>query len=918
MWKQLFSSGGDRKSGRNGLDGHRRNREKEASSSSRNARIDAFLSSSDSPPAPRGLKRVIEHLQRKREAAEAEAALAVGVNKKVPSYVVDALGPGWKLRGGLGSGAYAKVFEATWVGEKRIFVHNLGATASGDFQRNGSKNSLSSLSAFGFSTTAHQQQQRGADEKGELSPRRRDVACAVKVMRDVDMESWEISRRFVRELLILRRLRAVDGVVSLYGCTTPKASSSRHKRDLYLFFEACLTDFRQLTKMDVFLTLPDARRLLRELLTAVAFMHASDIIHRDIKPANLLLHADGTLKVCDFGLARVVPPAPRSGSLDDDGDGNVAFSDSFGAPSFPLPGETSKNDLKKLGGSSMEPELSSSRSPRMMSPDLDEAVDHGNVDDDDDDVPCGGLKNLPPGANVYPVDVLDDDTRRRRMPPYPAPPQAAPFSPGQRQEGLLGGGTHDAPPLLRPPLVRDLSDAKAPKVAPDQQKEDDMLPACDPSAQEKGFSQRPSSSKKRVAFAVDGDGEDEPYGSADSLADYAEKHGSGDDAKGARKGPSSASSLPRAELRRMYTEHVVTRWYRAPELVLLQPYNGAVDVWAAACVFAECFLGTCVEVCPDRRDRRPLFPGRSCYPLSPMGTTRDGWHQKNDQLQAIFNVRGTPSIAEIDALDNDYRGMKNYLRRLPAVETVPLQQIFPAADAKAIDLLEKMLAFSPDQRISISEALAHGYLTSPSSSRATTPRDTTTTTTQSHEDGFTRLKASPSDGELETPATTGPRQPDHRDAGFGDWSPPKTLTSRPSKTALGPAMSQLEDDEAWERVAQHEADADMSRVLWKLVQCFPSELAPSGGLVGDAAAEKRAPFLGGDHLSELSSDAGSSTWTARDDDDDRSQRSFGQKPGGQPGGTFLKRRTSKLGISQYWTNFLDQRKQRRSQQQQHK
>ena len=52
----------------------------------------------------------------------------------------------------------------------------------------------------------------------------------------------------------------------------------------------------------------------------------------------------------------------------------------------------------------------------------------------------------------------------------------------------------------------------------------------------------------------------------------------------------------RPEMRRTYTEHVVTRWYRSPELVLLQPYGFAVDVWACACVIAECFLGTCMVI----------------------------------------------------------------------------------------------------------------------------------------------------------------------------------------------------------------------------------------------------------------------------------------------------------------------------------
>ena len=35
------------------------------------------------------------------------------------------------------------------------------------------------------------------------------------------------------------------------------------------------------------------------------------------------------------------------------------------------------------------------------------------------------------------------------------------------------------------------------------------------------------------------------------------------------------------------TQHVATRWYRAPELILLQPYTNAVDIWAAGCIFAE-------------------------------------------------------------------------------------------------------------------------------------------------------------------------------------------------------------------------------------------------------------------------------------------------------------------------------------------
>lgn len=47
------------------------------------------------------------------------------------------------------------------------------------------------------------------------------------------------------------------------------------------------------------------------------------------------------------------------------------------------------------------------------------------------------------------------------------------------------------------------------------------------------------------------------------------------------------------------TEYVVTRWYRAPELLLnCSEYTAAIDVWSVGCIFMELL------------NREPLFPGR--------------------------------------------------------------------------------------------------------------------------------------------------------------------------------------------------------------------------------------------------------------------------------------------------------------------
>ncbi|KAL8272907.1 hypothetical protein Esti_003161 [Eimeria stiedai] len=155
------------------------------------------------------------------------------------------------------------------------------------------------------------------------------------------------------------------------------------------------------------------------------------------------------------------------------------------------------------------------------------------------------------------------------------------------------------------------------------------------------------------------------------------------------------NSLP-GELHEM-TDYVVTRWYRPPELLIFPfHYSKPVDIWSIGCIMAE-LLG-----------RKALFAGKDQY----------------DQLRRIVRICGSPSPKDLaflvtaaeeapsgkpGASKRRMRINRQFLEQLPASEGVPFSSLFPDACPAALDLLKKMLAFNPSQRITAIEALRHPY-----------------------------------------------------------------------------------------------------------------------------------------------------------------------------------------------------------------
>lgn len=131
---------------------------------------------------------------------------------------------------------------------------------------------------------------------------------------------------------------------------------------------------------------------------------------------------------------------------------------------------------------------------------------------------------------------------------------------------------------------------------------------------------------------------------------------------------------------RALTPDVMTRWYKAPELLLGSTnYTFAIDIWAVGCVFAELL------------QRVPYLPGKS----------------DAHQLEMIYSEIGTPTEEEWKHISHSAEGID-----MPAyIPRKNFSASFSAAGADAIDLLSRMLVYTPSQRMTISEILSHGYFT---------------------------------------------------------------------------------------------------------------------------------------------------------------------------------------------------------------
>ncbi|XP_020599836.1 cyclin-dependent kinase F-3 isoform X2 [Phalaenopsis equestris] len=128
-----------------------------------------------------------------------------------------------------------------------------------------------------------------------------------------------------------------------------------------------------------------------------------------------------------------------------------------------------------------------------------------------------------------------------------------------------------------------------------------------------------------------------------------------------------------------YTDYVSTRWYRAPEVLLQSSaYSPAIDMWAVGAILAELF------------SLYPLFPGQS----------------ETDQIYKICNVLGTPDVSIWpEGMELSGAIGFNFFQAPPA----NLSSIIPNASLEAIDLIQKLCSWNPQNRLTAEQSLQHPF-----------------------------------------------------------------------------------------------------------------------------------------------------------------------------------------------------------------
>ncbi|XP_055495326.1 cyclin-dependent kinase-like 1 isoform X6 [Leucoraja erinacea] len=131
-----------------------------------------------------------------------------------------------------------------------------------------------------------------------------------------------------------------------------------------------------------------------------------------------------------------------------------------------------------------------------------------------------------------------------------------------------------------------------------------------------------------------------------------------------------------------YADHVATRWYRAPELLVGESqYGAAVDIWALGAVFAELVSG------------QALWPGKSDL----------------DQIYFIIRTLGKLIPKHEQVFQSNQRFLGVCIPEADPEDLEPLEEKFPNLNPQALLFMKNCLEIDPAVRCNCEELIENPY-----------------------------------------------------------------------------------------------------------------------------------------------------------------------------------------------------------------
>jgi len=159
------------------------------------------------------------------------------------------------------------------------------------------------------------------------------------------------------------------------------------------------------------------------------------------------------------------------------------------------------------------------------------------------------------------------------------------------------------------------------------------------------------------------------------------------------------------------TPYLVSRFYRAPEIIMGYPYDPALDIWSVGCTLYELYTG------------KILFPGRSNNQMLLLMMELKGRFNSRMIKKAKFGDMYFDELGGFDSVEQDRVTGANVVKKVHITKPSRdlRQRLMPHSSVKLkdeeaklltsfVDLLDKCLALDPAKRITPKEALVHPFI----------------------------------------------------------------------------------------------------------------------------------------------------------------------------------------------------------------